>query len=89
LTDEPARAAVEDGDLDVILSMALVLKGRYRDLIAIRAKVREMIAACGETARFIHGPVSSVPLYIVKGEDWKRLKNLETLENPTGGEKQK
>jgi len=73
---------VEDGDLDVHLSMALVITGKYRDLMDIRALVREKIAKT-VGARFIHGTISSVPLYIVKQDDWRRLKDLES----TGGDK--
>jgi hypothetical protein len=73
---------VEDGDLDVHLSMALVITGKYRDLMDIRALVREKIAKT-IGARFIHGTISSVPLYIVKQDDWRRLKDLES----TGGDK--
>jgi hypothetical protein len=77
-------ATIEEGDLDVILSMALVFSGRYRDLIKIRAKVREMLAE-SESSRFIHGPVSSVPLYIVKQEQFRRIRELETMEKAGGG----
>jgi len=70
---------VEDGDLDVHLSMALVLTGRYRDLMEIRALVREKIGK-SIGARFIHGTISSVPLYVVKDRP-KRLGELE----PNGG----
>lgn len=73
---------VEEGDLDIRVSMALVLTGRYRDLMEIRALVREKIEK-SVGARFIHGTVSSVPLYIVKQDDWRRLKDLES----TGGDK--
>ena len=73
---------VEDGDLDVHLSMALVITGKYRDLMDIRALVREKIAKT-VGARFIHGTISSVPLYIIKQDDWRRLKDLES----TGGDK--
>jgi len=73
---------VEDGDLDVHLSMAFVITGKYRDLMDIRALVREKIGK-SDGARFIHGTISSVPLYIVKAEDWRRLKDLES----TGGDK--
>jgi len=73
---------VEDGDLDVHLSMALVITGKYRDLMDIRALVREKIAKI-VGARFIHGTISSVPLYIVKQDDWRRLKDLES----SGGDK--
>jgi len=71
---------VEDGDLDVMLSMALVVSGRYRDLMEIRALVREKIAK-SKGARFIHGTISSVPLYIVK----ERPKKLGELESSGGG----
>jgi len=77
---------VEDGDLSIRVSMALVLTGRYRDLMEIRALVREKIAK-STGARFIHGTISSVPLYIVKESGFKRLKELETLENQPGGDK--
>jgi hypothetical protein len=70
---------VEDGDLDIHVSMALVLTGRYRDLMEIRALVREKVGK-SVGARFIHGTISSVPLYIVK-ERPKKLGELET----TGG----
>ena len=73
---------VEEGDLDIRVSMALVLTGRYRDLMEIRALVREKIEK-SVGARFIHGTVSSVPLYVVKQDDWRRLKDLES----TGGDK--
>ena len=73
---------VEEGDLDIRVSMALVLTGRYRDLMEIRALVREKIGK-SVGARFIHGTVSSVPLYIVKQDDWRRLKDLES----SGGDK--
>jgi hypothetical protein len=73
---------VEDGDLDIRVSMALVLTGRYRDLMEIRALVREKIEK-SVGARFIHGTVSSVPLYIVKQDDWRCLKDLES----SGGDK--
>lgn len=73
---------VEEGDLDIRVSMALVLTGRYRDLMEIRALVREKIEK-SVGARFIHGTISSVPLYIVKQDDWRRLKDLES----TGGDK--
>jgi hypothetical protein len=77
---------VEDGDLDIRVSMALVLTGRYRDLMEIRALVREKIAK-SSGARFIHGTISSVPLYVVKQAEFKRLRELETLENQPGGDK--
>jgi hypothetical protein len=67
---------VEDGDLDIHVSMTLVLTGRYRDLMEIRALVREKIEK-NVGARFIHGTISSVPLYIIKQDDWRRLKDLE------------
>ena len=67
---------VEDGDLDIRLSMAVVLTGKYRDLLEIRRLIREKVGK-SEGARFIHGTVSSVPLYIVKQDDWRRLKDLE------------
>jgi hypothetical protein len=73
---------VEEGDLDIRVSMALVLTGRYRDLMEIRALVREKIEK-NVGARFIHGTISSVPLYIVKQDDWRRLKDLES----SGGDK--
>jgi hypothetical protein len=73
---------VEEGDLDIRVSMALVLTGRYRDLMEIRAQVREKIEK-NVGARFIHGTISSVPLYIIKQDDWRRLKDLES----TGGDK--
>jgi hypothetical protein len=73
---------VEEGDLDVRLSMALVITAKYRDLMDIRALVREKIGK-SVGARLIHGTVSSVPLYIVKQDDWRRLKDLES----TGGDK--
>jgi len=73
---------VEDGDLDVKVSIGLVISGRYRDLMQIRAMVREKVAK-SEGARFIHGTISSVPLYIVKDREWRRLKDLEQR----GGEK--
>ena len=76
---------VEDGDLDVHLSMALVITGKYRDLMDIRTLVREKIGK-SKGARFIHGTISSVPLYVVKESGFKRLKELETLENQRGGE---
>jgi hypothetical protein len=59
--------------------MALVLTGRYRDLMEIRALVREKIGK-SIGARFIHGTISSVPLYVVKDRP-KRLGELE----PNGG----
>jgi len=77
---------VEDGDLDVVLSMALIITGKYRDLMEIRRLVREK-AGQSKGARVIRGTVSSVPLYIVKGAQFKRLKELETLENQRGGER--
>jgi len=67
---------VEDGDLDVKLSMALVVSGRYRDLMQIRALVREKVAK-SEGARFIHGTISSVPLYIIKEPDWRWLQEYD------------
>jgi hypothetical protein len=67
---------VEEGDLDIRVSMALVLTGRYRDLMEIRALVREKIGK-SVGARFIHGTISSVPLYVLKQEEWRRLKDLE------------
>jgi len=70
---------VEDGDLDVHLSMALVITGKYRDLMDIRTLVREKIGK-SKGARFIHGTISSVPLYVVKDRP-KRLGELE----PNGG----
>ena len=76
---------VEDGDLDVVLSMALVITGRYRDLMQIRALVREKVTK-SDGARFIRGTVSSVPLYIVKEPQFKRLKELETVEKQRGGD---
>ena len=47
---------VEEGDLDIRVSMALVLTGRYRDLMEIRALVREKIGK-SVGARFIHGTI--------------------------------
>ena len=70
---------VEDGDLDVILSMGLVVSGKYRDLMEIRRLIREKIGK-SVGARFIHGTISSVPLYVVKDRP-KRLGELE----PNGG----
>lgn len=67
---------VEDGDLDIRVSMALVLTGRYRDLMEIRALVREKIGK-SVGARFIHGTISSVPLYIIKEREWRMLRDLE------------
>ena len=74
---------VEDGDLDMRLSMALVLTGKYRDLMEMRRLVREKVAK-SEGARLIRGQLSSVPLYIVKEPQWRRLKDLETQ---SGGDK--
>lgn len=74
---------VEDGDLDVMLSMAFVINGKYRDLLELRRLVREKIGKSGG-ARFIHGTISSVPLYVVKEPDFRRLKELETLETQRG-----
>ena len=74
---------VEDGDLDIRVSMALVLTGRYRDLMRIRAMVREEVGK-SEGARLIRGTISSVPLYIVKEQQWRRLGELE---NPGGDKK--
>lgn len=74
---------VEDGDLDIRVSMALVITGRYRDLMQIRALVRDKVAK-NEGARFIHGTISSVPLYIVKEREWRHLRDLE---NRRGGDK--
>lgn len=73
---------VEDGDLDMRASMGLVISGRYRDLMEIRALVREKIAKI-QHARLIRGQISTVPLYIVKQDDWRRLKDLES----SGGDK--
>ena len=70
---------VEDGDLDIRVSMALVLTGRYRDLMEIRALVREKIEK-NVGARFIHGTISSVPLYIVKERDWRWLQETKPKE---------
>ena len=67
---------VEDGDLDIRVSMALVISGRYRDLMEIRRLVRERLGK-SEGSRFIHGTVSSVPLYIVKEREWRALRGLE------------
>jgi hypothetical protein len=75
---------VEDGDLDVMLSMAFVVSGKYRDLLELRRLVREKIAK-SVNARFIHGTISSVPLYVVKEPEFRRLRELETLER--GGER--
>jgi len=72
---------VEDGDLDVHLSMALVITGKYRDLMDIRALVREKIAKT-VGARFIHGTISSVPLYIVKQPEWRQLQETRSKEGP-------
>jgi len=47
---------VEDGDLDIRVSMALVVTGKYRDLMEIRRLVREKIARSA-AARFIHGTI--------------------------------
>jgi len=74
---------IEEGDLDVQLSMAIVITAKYRDLMDIRAQIREKIGK-SKGARFIHGTISSVPLYIVKETGFKRLKELETLENQRG-----
>ena len=52
------------------------MTGRYRDLMEIRALVREKIGK-SVGARFIHGTISSVPLYVLKQEEWRRLKDLE------------
>jgi len=76
---------VEDGDLDIRVSMALVISGRYRDLMQIRALVRDKVAK-SDGARFIRGTISSVPLYIVKEPQFRRLKELEMLENQHGGD---
>jgi len=69
-------AQVEDGDLDIRVSMALVITGKYRDLMEIRRLVREKIAK-SVGARFIRGTISSVPLYIVKERGWRILRDLE------------
>jgi len=69
-------AQVEDGDLDIRVSMALVITGKYRDLMEIRRLVREKITK-SIGARFIHGTISSVPLYIVKEREWRILRDLE------------
>jgi hypothetical protein len=74
---------IEEGDLDVQLSMAIVITAKYRDLMDIRAQIREKIGK-SKGARFIHGTISSVPLYIVKETGFKRLKELEILENQRG-----
>jgi hypothetical protein len=67
---------VEDGDLDIRVSMAVVLSGKYRDLLEIRRIIREKITE-SEGARFIHGTISSVPLYIIKEREWTTLRGLE------------
>jgi len=77
---------VEDGDLDVELSMAAILSGKYRDLMKIRAMIRQQVGE-SKGARFIYGTISKVPLYVVKEPDFRRLKELETLERQAGGEK--
>ena len=69
---------VEEGDLDVRLSMALVISGKYRDLMEIRALVRQKTAK-SVGARFIHGTISSVPLYITK-ERPEKLGELDKAE---------
>ncbi|MCJ7455820.1 hypothetical protein MUP07_03635 [Candidatus Bathyarchaeota archaeon] len=73
---------VEDGDLDMRASIGLVISGRYRDLMEIRALVREKIAKM-QHARLIRGQISTVPLYIVKEREWRILRDLES----TGGDK--
>ena len=40
-------------------------------------------AACTELMRVIYGMISSYPLYIIKGTEWRVLKDLE---NQSGGE---
>jgi hypothetical protein len=74
------QAQPESGDLDVVLSMAVIVQGKFRDLIEIRNEVRNKILA--KNGHFIHGTISSVPLYITK----ERPKKLGELE-PIGGEK--
>jgi hypothetical protein len=44
----------------------------------VREKIEKNVGA-----RFIHGTISSVPLYIIKQDDWRRLKDLES----SGGDK--
>ena len=76
---------IEDGDLDVELSMAVILSAKYRDLMKIRAMIRQQVGE-SKGARFIYGTISKVPLYIVKEPDFMRLRELETLERQHGGD---
>jgi len=75
---------VEEGDLDHFVSIGLIIRGKYRDVMKIRRVVREKVAML-EKARVIYGTISSFPLYVVQGDDWRRLKGLE---KQLGGEKQ-
>lgn len=70
-------SAIEEGDLDVVLHMGLVLTGKFRDLIEIRKQVRAVISA-KPPGRLIHAQISSVDLYVVKESQWRRLKELES-----------
>ena len=76
MTQEPKP---EPGDLDVFLSMAIVIQGKFRDLLMIRDLVRDKISAAGPPSRVIHYTIASVPLQIVK----KKFGELE----PNGGAK--
>ena len=73
---------VDDRDADHLVSIGLVVRGKYRDIQRIRDMILEK-AACTELMRVIYGTISSYPLYIIKGTEWRVLKDLE---NQSGGE---
>jgi hypothetical protein len=67
---------VEQHDLDVVLTMAIVVKGHFGDLIELRNELRQRITE--RDGRFIFATIASAPLRVVKESDWKRLSEVKT-----------
>jgi hypothetical protein len=73
---------VDDRDSDHLVSLGIIVRGKYRDI----QRVRDLILQSAKDTtlmRVIYGTISGDLLYIVKDEDWRRLKDLES----TGGDK--
>lgn len=67
---------VEDGDLDVRVSCAIIVFSSLGSFVEIREMIKEYLSnKKGE--RYIHGTAASVKLFIVKENDYELLQQVK------------
>lgn len=82
LGSSQTKIEVEQGDLDVILSGAIIVQGKLRDLIALR----ETIKKDRGRFHFVYARNSSLRLYVVSEDEFMLIKKLRESEEPKRGE---